>query len=80
MTDTVRLRKVIESKGLKYSYLAKKLSLTTYGLQKKIENDTEFKASEIACLCDILGLDNYERDLIFFNRSVDSKSTNSKVE
>ena len=33
---------------------------------KKIQNESEFKASEIAALTDFLGLSAKERDAIFF--------------
>lgn len=66
MTDTYELRKVIEQAGLKYKYLADQLGLSTYGLQKKIDNVNEFKASEIEKLSDILSLSVEERMSIFF--------------
>ena len=46
MTDTKKLKDKIRDKGLKYSYVASRLGLTPFGFQKKVENDTEFKASE----------------------------------
>jgi hypothetical protein len=66
MTDTKLLRNCIEESGLKYNYIAKKLSLSSYGLKLKIENDNEFKASEIMKICEILNLDMKTRDNIFF--------------
>ena len=66
MTDTNALREAIASAGLKYNFVAKALGLTPYGLQKKIENRTEFKASEIAALTDLLSLPERKRTEIFF--------------
>ena len=66
MTDSKKLRDAVAAKGLKYNYLADNLGLTPYGLKKKIENDTEFKAGEVKKLSDLLGLSNRERDAIFF--------------
>lgn len=66
MTDTNMLKKEIARSGLKYKYVAEQLGLTPYGLQKKIKNMTEFKASEIRSLTEILGLTNEKRDRIFF--------------
>lgn len=66
MTDTKLLRGLIEASGLKYNYIAKKLGLSAYGLQLKIENDNEFKASEITKFCEILNLDMKTRDNVFF--------------
>lgn len=66
MTDTVKLREAISQKGIKYCFVAKHLGLSQYGLQKKIENDTEFKASEINKVMELLSLSPAERDAIFF--------------
>jgi hypothetical protein len=66
MTDTKLLRNLIDASGLKYKYIAKKLGLSAYGLQLKIENDNEFKASEITKFCEILNLDMQTRDKVFF--------------
>ena len=76
MTDTIELRKVITSSGLKYGHIAKKLGLTAFGLQKKIENKTEFKASEISAICSLLSItDNKVRDRLFFANHVEFNST-----
>lgn len=66
MTDTRLLRNVIGLNGLKYKYLADELGITAYSLQKKLENDNEFKASEIKRLAEILDLSLKEKDKIFF--------------
>ena len=68
ITNTKVLKTLIDESGLKYKAIAKSMGLTYYGLQKKINNDTEFKASEIAALCKILNIDNpKKKDEIFFN-------------
>lgn len=71
MVNSNALKNIIEKKGMKYLYLAKKLNLSAYGLSKKINNETEFKASEIVKLCEILKIDVIERDGIFFANQVD---------
>ena len=72
MTNTDRLKGLISNSGLKYLAIAEKMGLTYYGLQKKINNVTEFKASEIAMLCDILKISNSEeKESIFFAQKVD---------
>lgn len=68
MTDTARLRARIEAKGLKLKYVAKILGLSPYTLSQKIENDSEFKVSEVDALSDLLGLSLVEKDEIFFCR------------
>lgn len=42
------------------------MDLTPYALQMKIDNETEFKASEIDTLANTLGMDMQQRDSIFF--------------
>lgn len=66
MTDSEALSKAIENSGLKLTFIANKLELSREGFYKKLNNQTEFKASEIVKLQDILNLSNKERDKIFF--------------
>lgn len=74
MTDTKMLRNAIEKSGLKYKHIAEKLGLSAYGLQKKIENQSEFKASELCAIAELLGLSDGERSAIFFVRAGENKS------
>ena len=72
VTNTALLEKKIDSSGLKKSYIAKAMGLSTYGLTLKIKNTHEFKASEISKLCILLGItDIEERCAIFFALEVD---------
>lgn len=71
MTDTALFRETVEKKGVKYKFLADCLGITPYGLQKKIENQSEFKASEIVALCEALHLEGNEREQIFFAKNGD---------
>lgn len=66
MVDSQLLREKIEQSGLKLQYIADKSNMTRFSLQKKIENVTEFKATEIMSLSEILGLSVAEREKIFF--------------
>lgn len=66
MTNTKLLRDKIDSSGLKIGYIAEQINLTYQGFLNKLNNETEFKASEIKMLQSILGLTNKERDAIFF--------------
>lgn len=67
MTNTKLLNEHIEKSGYKKSYIAKVLGLSAYGLAKKIQNETEFKASEINALCGLLGIVKpEEKEAIFF--------------
>ena len=66
MTDTKLLREQVDKSGLKYQFIAENLDLSRFGLSMKVDDKTEFKASEIIKLCDLLNIDNDLRDRIFF--------------
>ena len=67
MTDTEQLKKAIEDSGVKISWILEKMGIKSYTtLRDKIENRQEFKASEIAKLCEILHLDVNQMNEIFF--------------
>lgn len=75
MTDTIKLEMAIIRSGLTKRRIAEQLGISEMGLYKKINNITEFKASEIIILQQILSLTLKERDEIFFATCVDFKST-----
>lgn len=75
MTNTKMLEKRIDLSGLKYKYLAEKLGISYYSLRKKMDNVTEFTATEIDILCETLCLSVEDRMRIFFAKQVDLKST-----
>lgn len=67
MTNTELLKDIINKSGLKYGFIAKEIGLSRYGLKKKIENESSFKADEIQKLCNVLHIESYEeREKIFF--------------
>ena len=71
MTDTSVLLSKIKKSGLKKGYIAEKLGITVYGLQKKIENRSQFKAEEIKILCNVLEISSLEeKESIFFGGNV----------
>lgn len=65
------LQKKIDQSGLKLTYVAERLGISYQGLKKKLDGDTEFKASEIAILKDVLNLSDVEVQDIFFADNVD---------
>ncbi|RGF14455.1 DUF739 family protein [Firmicutes bacterium OM04-13BH] len=76
MTDTEVLKELIISKGLKLKYVAQYLGLSSYGLSMKINNEREFKTSEVAALCELLEIESLEvKEAIFFKQKDDFKST-----
>ena len=75
MTNTEVLSKEISNSGITITAIAKKLGITREGFYKKLNNETEFKASEISAMQRILNLYNKKRDDIFFAKEVEFKST-----
>lgn len=71
MVNSEVLKDVIENSGLKMSFIADKLEITSYSLSKKINNVTEFKAGEIAQLCSLLKISTEKMYEIFFANSID---------
>lgn len=72
MTDTVELNRIIDESGLKRRWLAEQLGLSAYGFLKKINNETEFKPSEITRLCELLSIKPLSKRMaIFFSEKVD---------
>ncbi|GAA4653956.1 hypothetical protein GCM10023142_10940 [Anaerocolumna aminovalerica] len=65
MADTLKLRAYILQSGLTREQVAKMLGISKFTLHKKIHNITEFKASEIATLSEILNIT--DKESIFFN-------------
>lgn len=70
MTDTKLLRRKINDSGYKLTFIAKKLGITYQGFLNKTNNATEFKATEIQALCDLLKIDMQEKEKIFFESKV----------
>ena len=64
MTNTKELEIAITRAGITKREIAKRLGLSEMGLYKKINNITEFKASEIKTLAEILGITDIDK--IFF--------------
>ena len=75
MTNTKMLRDKIEQSGYKLRFIADKLGITYQGFLKKLNNETEFKASEIQALYVLLNLNATEREAIFFTSVVDKTAT-----
>ena len=64
MTDSKMLSDEITDSGMTITAIAKKIGITREGFYKKLNNETEFKASEISALQKILRLTNKKRDEI----------------
>lgn len=66
MTNTSLLMQYIDKSGYKKSFIAAQLGITTYAFMLKVNNKSEFKASEITILCKLLKISAKDRDAIFF--------------
>ena len=75
MTNTKKLRARIKDRGLLYGYLAQQLGITPYCLSQKIDNKTEFRASEIHKLAQLLDMTLDEKEAFFFEDKVERDST-----
>lgn len=67
MTSTLNLEIAIKRTGITKRSIAKHLGLSEMGLRKKMCGITEFKASEIAKIHNLLKLSTFQRDEIFFS-------------
>lgn len=74
MTNSLELELQIKRIGVSKKEIAEKLNISEMSLFNKIKNVTEFKASEIAALTEILKLTQEQREIIFFAPQCDFKS------
>lgn len=65
MVNTDALRASMRASGLKNGHIAENLDISVMSLHRKVNGVTEFKASEIVKLSDMLQLTKAERDKIF---------------
>ena len=76
MTDSKALRNKIAAQGLKLKYVAEYIGLSPYGFQLKVDNEREFKISEVSALCELLHIEaGAEKESIFFASEGDLKSS-----
>lgn len=67
MTNTKLLKEKIRQSGLKNGYLAERLGVSRTTFCALLRNESEFKASQIKTLCELLGIkDDETLKAIFF--------------
>lgn len=66
MTDTMLLLSCMKCKRITLGYAAEVLGISSSTLRYKINNDRDFKVSDVDKLCHLLGLNRDQRDLYFF--------------
>ena len=71
MTDTIALRSRIKASGYRLGYIAERLGISTYTLQRKIDNNSEFRVSEVDTMSKLLNMTPAEKDAYFFAPAVD---------
>lgn len=71
MTNTVELEVAIKRAGLSRLDVAKAAGITQTAFFNKLHNKSEFKASEILAIKQVLGLSNEKVADIFFANVVD---------
>lgn len=69
MTDVELLKERIDASGLTIVWIATQMGLSREGLYRKLRGESEFKASEIVQLSNLLHLDEVERGKIFLHDS-----------
>lgn len=75
MTNTELLRKRIDEAGYKLQFVAEQCGLTYQGFMNKVNNKSEFTATEINKLRTLLRLNPEDVERIFFAVDVDEVST-----
>ena len=67
MTNTSLLEDYIKKSGYKRGFIARQIGLkSTYGFSRKVNNESEFTATEIGILCNLLNISAKDKDAIFF--------------
>jgi DNA-binding phage protein len=75
MTDSNLLRQAIVGAGYQYGKFASEIGLSRHGFLKKLNNESEFKISEMVNICRVLNLDMDTREKIFFKKEVEEMGT-----
>jgi len=71
MTNTKMLEAAIALSGLPKNIIAEKIGISRSAFFKKMRNESEFKATEIVKLQELLALTTEERNHIFFAKCGD---------
>lgn len=68
MADVVRLKQAIEASGLRKGFIIEKLGISRQGFHKKETGQSDFMASEVAIMKDLLKLSDREVNAIFLRK------------
>ena len=75
MVDLIKLNDIIAESGMTLVAISSKTGIIRATLYNRLTGKSEFKASEIENLSNVLNLDSDERDEIFFAPKVELKET-----
>lgn len=70
ITDVDQLKKVIEDKGIKTTWLCKSSQISYYNFRRSMQGVRPFTVLEAYGISKALGLNDQERDEIFFAEQV----------
>lgn len=68
MADVVKLKQAIDGSGLRKGFIVEKLGITRQGFHKKETGASDFTASEVAIMKDLLKLSDREVNAIFLRK------------
>ena len=74
LIDTKKLKGAVYASGLTFKKLAEKIGISQASMSKKTTGKRTFDVAEAYEISQVLGLDQSERDEIFFAQSPDKKS------
>ena len=67
MTNSELLKETINEKGIKTGFICEKLGISRQALSKRLAAKSDFRADEIAIMCNILNLSAQDMNAIFFD-------------
>ena len=70
MTNTEYLREIMKKSGYKIRYIAEYTGISYQALLNKMRNITDFRVCEITKICELLSINEAEREKIFFANDV----------
>lgn len=77
MANTKMLKERIEESGITITALSRKLNMSRENFYNRLEKG-EFKVSEMIIICNVLQINDKDRELIFFANDSEYNSHNNK--
>lgn len=80
MVNLMKLKALFVENGFTNEMVARNLHMSNQSFSKKMNNEREFKFSEICKICSLFNLSKDDIVTIFFNNLVDFKSTSQTTQ